>query len=46
VHISRHLLQDGIYDTAAAAPILRAGGPGDYFVIEAGQRFQLRRPGA
>jgi len=46
VHISRHLLQDGIYDTAAAAPILRGGGPGDYFVIEAGQRFQLRRPGA
>lgn len=27
VHIDRALLRDGIYDTAAAQPILRAGGP-------------------
>lgn len=46
VHISQHLLKEGIYDTAAAAPILRGGGPGDYFAIDAGQRFQLRRPGS
>lgn len=44
VHIARHLLVDGIYDTAAAAPVLRGGGPADYFVIEAAQRFQLFRP--
>ncbi len=33
---------DGIYQTAAAQPILRAGGPADYF--ELGERFQMRRP--
>ena len=28
IHIARHLLKDGIYDTAAAEPILRGGGSG------------------
>ncbi len=42
VHIARHLLQDGIYQTAAAEPILRAGGPADYF--ELGPQFRMRRP--
>lgn len=44
VHIARHLLKDGVYDTAAAAPILRGGGPADYFEITAGSLFQMRRP--
>ena len=44
VHIARHLLIDGVYDTAAAAPILRGGGPADYFEIMADSRFQMRRP--
>ncbi len=44
VHIARAFLKDGIYDTAAAAPILRAGGPADYFEIAPAQRFQMRRP--
>lgn len=44
VHIARHLLKDGVYDTAAAAPILRAGGPADYFEITADRLFQMRRP--
>lgn len=44
VHIARHLLVDGVYDTAAAEPILRAGGPADYFGIDPAQRFQMRRP--
>ena len=44
VHIARHLLVDGIYDTAAAEPVLRGGGPGDYFSIGAAQRFVMRRP--
>ncbi|HEK1007704.1 TPA: flavin reductase family protein [Pseudomonas putida] len=42
VHIAEHLLKDGIYDTAAAEPILRGGGPADYF--ELGNLFQMRRP--
>ena len=42
VHIDRRLLVDGVYDTAAAQPILRGGGPADYF--ELGPRFQMWRP--
>ena len=42
VHIDRSLLKDGIYDTAAARPILRGGGPADYF--ELGERFRMFRP--
>ena len=42
VHIARRLLKDGIYDTAAAEPILRAGGPADYFTL--GEKFKLYRP--
>lgn len=45
VHIARDLLHDGVYDTAAAQPILRAGGPADYFGIDPAQRFQMYRPG-
>ena len=46
VHIATHLLKDGIYDTAAAEPILRAGGPADYFAITPEQLFRMRRPRA
>ena len=44
VHIATALLVDGVYDTAAAAPLLRGGGPGDYFTIDAGARWQMTRP--
>jgi len=44
VHIDESLLKDGIYDTAAAAPILRGGGPGDYFAIGPEQLFRMYRP--
>jgi flavin reductase (DIM6/NTAB) family NADH-FMN oxidoreductase RutF len=44
VHISKALLKDGIYDTAAALPILRGGGPADYFQIEPYQLFKMVRP--
>ncbi|MEP7295837.1 MAG: flavin reductase family protein [Burkholderiales bacterium] len=44
IHIDPALLKDGIYDTAAAQPILRAGGPADYFSIGPEQLFQMRRP--
>lgn len=44
VHIARHLLVDGIYATAAAEPILRGGGPADYFAIGAEQLFRMHRP--
>jgi flavin reductase (DIM6/NTAB) family NADH-FMN oxidoreductase RutF len=46
VHISRSLLVDGIYNTAAAGPILRGGGPADYFEIAPEGRFRMFRPKA
>jgi len=44
VHIAEHLLKNGISDTAAAEPILRGGGPADYF--ERGNLFKMGRPPA
>ncbi|MEZ0049065.1 flavin reductase (DIM6/NTAB) family NADH-FMN oxidoreductase RutF [Mycobacterium sp. MAA66] len=45
VHIDSNMLIDGIYDTAAAHPILRAGKQGDYAEITADSMFSMRRPG-
>jgi flavin reductase (DIM6/NTAB) family NADH-FMN oxidoreductase RutF len=45
VHIDAALLKDGVYDTAAAQPILRGGGPADYFSIGPEQLFKMFRPG-
>ena len=45
VHIAKRLLQDGVYQTAAAEPVLRGGGPADYFQITPEQLFRMRRPG-
>jgi flavin reductase (DIM6/NTAB) family NADH-FMN oxidoreductase RutF len=42
VHIAQRLLKDGIYDTAAAQPVLRGGGPADYF--ELGAPLKMYRP--
>lgn len=44
VHIARRLLKNGVYDTAAADPVLRGGGPADYFGIGESQRFRMSRP--
>jgi flavin reductase (DIM6/NTAB) family NADH-FMN oxidoreductase RutF len=44
VHIDHSLIVDGSYDTAAARPILRGGGPADYFEIGPGQLFRMGRP--
>lgn len=44
VHIAKALLKDGIYDTAAAQPILRGGGPADYFEISPAALFKMYRP--
>ncbi|PVZ87099.1 Asp/Glu/hydantoin racemase [Serratia sp. S1B] len=47
VHIAAHLLDEqGVYQTAAAQPILRAGGPTAYYGISEQQRFDLVRPDA
>ena len=44
VHIDPTLLKDGVYDTAAARPIVRGGGPADYFEITPEARFRMVRP--
>jgi flavin reductase (DIM6/NTAB) family NADH-FMN oxidoreductase RutF len=44
VHIDKALLCDGVYDTAAAHPVLRGGGMVDYFEISSDAYFQMHRP--
>jgi flavin reductase (DIM6/NTAB) family NADH-FMN oxidoreductase RutF len=43
VHIDTRYIKDGLFDTAAAQPILRAGYRGDY--AEIGSMFEMLRPG-
>lgn len=46
VHIDRRMLvgPEGTYETTAAGPILRGGGPADYFEVKADSRFGMYRP--
>jgi flavin reductase (DIM6/NTAB) family NADH-FMN oxidoreductase RutF len=44
VHIAKRLLVEGVYDTAAAHPILRAGGAAAYAEISPGVMFKMVRP--
>jgi flavin reductase (DIM6/NTAB) family NADH-FMN oxidoreductase RutF len=44
VHIASQLLVNGVYDTAAAHPVVRGGGAADYFEITPAQRFLMPRP--
>lgn len=44
IHIDRAMLEDGVYQTARPRPILRGGGPADYFEIGEAARFGMRRP--
>ena len=44
VHIAKASLHGGVYDTAAAGHILRAGGPADYFTVGPEQLFKMARP--
>ena len=44
IHIAQSQLKDGVYDTANAGHILRAGGPADYFTVGPEQLFKMHRP--
>lgn len=44
VHIEPQLLVNGVFDTLAADPLLRGGGPGEYFTLSASQKMTLLRP--
>ncbi|HDG1684650.1 TPA: flavin reductase family protein [Kluyvera cryocrescens] len=46
IHIVESLLENGIYQTARAQPVLRAGGPSAYYTIDESHRFDLIRPDA
>ena len=44
IHIDKTLIVDGVYQTAMAGPILRAGRRGDYFHIKQENMFEMNRP--
>jgi len=44
VHIDKAMIKDGVYQTAAAHPIVRAGRRGDYFEIKPENMFEMVRP--
>ncbi|HBY39083.1 NADH-FMN oxidoreductase RutF, flavin reductase (DIM6/NTAB) family [Marisediminitalea aggregata] len=44
VHIAHSHLKDGAFQLVEAQPIMRAGGPGDYFSISAENGFFMGRP--
>ncbi len=44
VHIDTAMLEDGVYQTARARPIMRGGGPADYFDVTEANLFRMHRP--
>lgn len=44
VHIDKAMIKEGVYQTAAARPIVRAGRRGDYFEIKPENMFEMVRP--
>lgn len=44
VHIDTALIDDGVYQTARARPIMRGGGAADYFTIVEESLFRMDRP--
>ena len=44
VHIDKTFIRNGVYDTALARPIARAGRRGDYFEMTPETMFEMVRP--
>jgi hypothetical protein len=44
VHIDKRFIKDGVYQTALARPIVRAGRRGDYFEVTPQAMFEMIRP--
>ncbi|MEO8319075.1 MAG: flavin reductase family protein [Bradyrhizobium sp.] len=44
VHIDKAMIKDGVYITALAKPIVRAGRKGDYFTVKPEDMFEMVRP--
>lgn len=45
VHIDEALLDEGVYRTGRARPIMRGGGTADYFEVSEANLFRMARPG-
>ena len=45
IHLDPAFIVDGVWQTARTHPIMRAGGPADYFTVGEEQLFRMRRPG-
>lgn len=44
VHVRKNFLENGVYRTEKARPILRGGGKAEYFEISSALRFEMSRP--
>lgn len=44
VHIDNSLIEGGVYQTLKGEPVMRGGGPGDYYSISEANYFELLRP--
>ncbi|HHR5905780.1 TPA: flavin reductase family protein [Providencia alcalifaciens] len=44
VHIDKTTLEQGLYNSARQKPLMRAGGPADYYWIEEQQKLEMYRP--
>ncbi|EFB70832.1 Flavin reductase like domain [Providencia rustigianii] len=44
VHIAEETLENGLYNSARQKPLMRAGGPADYYWIEEQQKLEMYRP--
>lgn len=45
-HICKSFIENGVYQTEMARPILRGGGKAEYFEISSALRFEMNRPGS
>lgn len=44
VHIDKATSEQGLYNSARQKPLMRAGGPADYYWIEEQQKLEMYRP--
>lgn len=45
IHIDPAMLEDGVYQTGRARPVMRGGGLADYFSVDESALFHMQRPG-
>ena len=45
IHLDPAFIEEGVWQTARTHPLMRGGGPADYFAVGEEQLFRMRRPG-